>query len=179
MLPTADLETLLGLFYDAPHELAEFKDVAVQSMPLDYRRLLAHTEHMTVSVEEYHRSKVDVRVLDRRETETHYAREILLSRRSDNKVVQYGIMRVNFDWLSPRVRTEIQSEKTPLGRILIQHDVLRRVRLAGLWRVTPGPKLTKMLELAEPTVTYGRTALIECDGEPAIELLEIVTAISA
>ncbi|HWB01155.1 MAG TPA: hypothetical protein VG713_21850 [Pirellulales bacterium] len=174
MHPTADLQTLVGLFYDTPAELGQFSDVAVQAMPVDYRELLAHTSHMTVSVEEYHRSPVDVRVLDRRVTPTHYARKILLARKRDGAVVQYGIMRVNFDYLSPRVRAEIESEHTPLGRVLIQHDVMRRVRLAGLWQVTPGSELRKLFEIPSPRITYGRTAVIECNGEPAIELLEIV-----
>jgi hypothetical protein len=26
-------------------------------------------------------------------------------------------------------------------------------------------------------ITYGRTAIIHCDGEPAVELLEIVTPV--
>ncbi|HEX4129640.1 MAG TPA: hypothetical protein VHZ24_06330 [Pirellulales bacterium] len=174
MLPTADLQTLVSLFYPEPAELGRFEDVPVQAMPVDYRELLAHTSHMTVSVEEYHRGPVDVRVLDRWITSTHYARKILLARQRDGRVVQYGIMRVNFDYLSPRVRAEIQAERTPLGRLLIQHDVMRRVRLAGLWRVAPGPELCRLLELAEPRTTFGRTAMIECNGEPAIELLEIV-----
>jgi hypothetical protein len=32
-----------------------------------------------------------------------------------------------------------------------------------------------MFGLAKPQTVYGRTALIYCNGEPAIELLEIVT----
>jgi hypothetical protein len=34
-----------------------------------------------------------------------------------------------------------------------------------------------LFQLDRPQTTYGRTALIECDGEPAIELLEIVSPI--
>jgi hypothetical protein len=64
-----------------------------------------------------------------------------------------------------------------LGRILIEHDVLRRIRLDRLWRVTPGPDLAGWLcpDADPPPPTYGRTALIECNGEPAIELVEIVS----
>src|SRR3569623_83694 len=174
-LPTSDLDSLLALFYDRPAELAEFGAVAVQGMPFDDRRLLAHTEHMTVAMEEFHQSPVDVRVIDKRVTATHYAREILLARQRDGVVVQYGIMRVHFEYLSPRVREEIQSERTPLGRVLIRHAVMRRVRLDGLWRVEPGMKLCEYMQLAGPQTTYGRTAMIECNGEPAIELLEIVS----
>ena len=77
--------------------------------------------------------------------------------------------------LSPEVRAEIESQQTPLGRILIQHDVLRKIHLMSLWQVQPGPDLCQILGLAAPQTTYGRAAVIDCNGEPAIELLEIVT----
>jgi chorismate-pyruvate lyase len=113
-------------------------------------------------------------VLDRRVTPTHYAREIVLTTQSDSRVVQYGIMRVNLGYLSQPVRDEVRGEKTPLGRILIQHDVLRQIRLFSLWKIVPAPWLLGALELEQPRDVYGRTALIECDDQPAIELLEIV-----
>jgi chorismate-pyruvate lyase len=175
----ADLATLVDLFYPNPAALGQFAEVTVQAVPPVYRELLAHTSHMTVAMEEHHAAAVDVHVLDKRVTPTHYARKILLSRRSvgslgDDKIVLYGIVRINFAFVSPEVEAEIRSETTPLGRVLIEHNVLRRVRLEGLWRVEPGAELVQAFRLAEPHTTFGRTALIECNGEPAIELLEIV-----
>ena len=103
-----------------------------------------------------------------------YAREIVLRRQSDGQVVQYGIVRINLGYLSAEVREEVGSEKTPLGRILIQHDVLRQIRLFSLWKIAPTVRLLDALELDQPREIYGRTALITCNDEPAIELLEIV-----
>jgi chorismate-pyruvate lyase len=145
-------------------------------MPAVYRSLLAHEHHMTVTVEAHHGCPVDVRVLARHVTPTRYAREIVLTRQSDGRAVQYGIMRINLACLDAEVRDEIRSEKTPLGRILIQHDVLRRIRLFSLWKIKPAPQLRHALELdvEPPGEVYGRTALIDCNDEPAIELLEIV-----
>ena len=62
----------------------------------------------------------------------------------------------------------------PLGRVLINHGVLRRVELSQLWKVVPGVDLCSLFKLDQAVDTYGRTAIIYCDGEPAIELLEIV-----
>jgi len=171
---TPDLDTLAGLFYGSREELGDFIEVTPEAMPPTPRRLLAHNEHMTVTVEAFHRSPVDVRVLDKLVTPTHYARKILLERQSDGRVVQYGIMRVNFDYLSPEVADEIRSEATPLGRILIEHNVLRRVQLFSLWRVEMGAELQQLFG-SGPGVAYGRTAMIDCNDEPAIELVEIVT----
>jgi hypothetical protein len=77
--------------------------------------------------------------------------------------------------LNPEVRAEIESQRTPLGHILIKHNVLRTVRLLSLWRVTPAEELCDLIERGQPQECYGRTALIYCDGVPAVELLEIVT----
>ena len=41
-------------------------------------------------------------------------------------------------------------------------------------RVTPGPDMMQWFGLTRPEPTYGRLALIHCDGKPAIELVEIV-----
>ena len=60
-----DLTTLLALF---PGTLtpADCALVAAQDVPEPYRGLLVHEHHMTVTVEAYHGSPVNVRVLRRR-----------------------------------------------------------------------------------------------------------------
>jgi hypothetical protein len=63
--------------------------------------------------------------------------------------------------------------------VLIEHNVLREVQLCGLWQIHAGPALAKMLSVQVDEVVWGRTALIFCDGEPAIKLLEILTPTSA
>lgn len=172
---TPDLGTLVRLFYPAAETLGIFEQVAATDMPSDAATLLAHDAHMTVTVESFHGCSVGVQVLERLVTDSHYARKILLVRQTDGGVVQYGIMRVCFEHLAPIVRQQIEAEDTPLGRVLINNNVLRRVRLAALWRVTAGPDLAELLDLPVGQIVYGRTALIECNGEPGVELLEIVT----
>jgi chorismate-pyruvate lyase len=88
--------------------------------------------------------------------------------------VQFGIVRLDFDAVSPAVREEIKSERTPLGRVLINHNVLREVELKQIYRIACGPELSRHFNVPEGSEVYGRTALIYCDGEPAVELLEIV-----
>jgi hypothetical protein len=132
---------------------------------------------MTVTVERFHNGPVDVRVLDTLVSGDHYARKILLTRHGDGVVVQFGIMRLDFSCVSPDVRCEVESQATPLGRILIQHNVLRGVHLRRLWRVTPGEDLRRHFSISSDAVTYGRTAIIDCNGRPAIELLEIVAPV--
>ncbi len=174
---TPDLDTLIALFYDRPEELGQFEEVDSHDLKRDYRMLLAHDSHMTVTVERFHNDKVDVRVLESRLDGDHYSRKILLARQGDGQIVQFGIMRLDFACVNPSVRAEIESRQTPLGRILIEHNVLREVHLTRLYKVTPGEDLRKLFGLQPGQITYGRTAIIHFDGEPAVELLEIVTPV--
>jgi hypothetical protein len=64
--------------------------------------------------------------------------------------------------------------KTPVGRILIQHNVLRRIEPTAFLRIRGGPAQMAWFGLSEPHTLYGRLAFIHCDGKPAVELLEIV-----
>jgi chorismate-pyruvate lyase len=169
-----DLYTLVSLFYTDPGQLCRFEAASDDELSGEYATLLAHENHMTVTVEQFFGSPVDVKVLDTNITATHYARKILLARQSDRQIVQFGIMRLKLSCLSAPVRKEVESQRTPLGRILIQNNVLREVHLVKLWKVQLGPDLASYFGVAEGTVTYGRTAMIDCNGEPGVELLEIV-----
>lgn len=175
---SVNLQALVGLFYRDQSVLGQFDEVQPADMPELERKLLAHENHMTVTVESHHQSPVDVLVLDRNVTRSHYARKILLCKQSDHEVVQYGLMRVNYAHLAPEVRAEIEAGETPLGRVLINHNVLRSVQLVGLFRIMPGKELRHFFgidaESGPPRAVYGRTAMIFCDEEPAVELLEIV-----
>jgi hypothetical protein len=46
--------------------------------------------------------------------------------------------------------------------------------LFDLYQVSCGPRLAEFFGVQQGDYTFGRTALIYCDREPAIELLEIV-----
>lgn len=169
-----ELETLVALFYDAPEQLGYCREVTARQLPPVYRKLLAHDHHMTVTVEQHHGTLVNVQVLDTRLDANHYSRKILLRRQDDDRVVQFGIVRLNFAHVSDVVRREVESQSAPLGRILIRNNVLREVELFNLWEIAPGSDLCRLFDMKPEQRTYGRTALIHCNDEPAVELLEIV-----
>ena len=112
-------------------------------------------------------------VVDRRLEGDIYNRKILLTKQGTNTVVQFGLVRFDFQYVTEAVRREIIDERTPLGRVLINHNVLRQVDLNAILRVTAGPGLAKYLQMQEGGVTYGRVATIFCNQKPAIDLLEI------
>lgn len=170
-----DLYALLQLF--PPADFTEYETVPADEVPPPYRGLLVHEHHMTVTVEGFYRDLVDVRVLARRQDADAYARKILLALQKTGKIVQFGIMRVHFRYCSDAVRDEIVGGQTPLGRVLIQHDVLRRIEPTAFLRVLPGPAMMNWFGLANSRPTYGRLATIHCNEQPAVELLEILTPV--
>ena len=172
-----DLYTLFQLFPPSSY-LREFDVVAADWVPEPYRTLLCHEHHMTVTVEAHHKSLVNVKVLEAKRDGDSYARKILLSKQSDGKVVQFGIVRIWLPYCSPEVRDEILAQKTPIGRILINHNVMRRIEPTEFLRVTPGQDMMQWFGLTKPDVTYGRLAIIHCDGQPAVDLLEIVAPVA-
>ena len=174
MNPIDEFNKLTSLFpeHDAFAEKVEY--IPASTTPEPYKALLVHEYHMTVAMEEYHRCKVDVKVLDSRLDGEKYARKILLTLRRTGRVVQFGIVRVNLGYCSEAVRQRIVEGKTPFGRILIEHNVLRRIEPTAFLRVTPSPAMMEWFGLDRPRPTYGRLALIHCDEQPAVELLEIV-----
>ncbi|NND99391.1 MAG: hypothetical protein HKN47_18895 [Pirellulaceae bacterium] len=172
------IENLLGQFYGEPAGFAQLGEFcSVSEVPAPYDQLLDHHKHMTVTVESYYGEKVDVDVYRTKRDENWYAREITLTTQESKRVVQYGIVRLNTDALKPEVWRRIESQEVPLGRVLIEHNVLREVQLCELWEVRAGQCLSSLLRIKNGDTLYGRTALILCDGEPAIELLEIVTPV--
>jgi len=168
-----DLHTLLSLF-PGTTSLPEYAEVPAAEVPSPYRELLVHPHHMTVTVERHHRSLVNVRVLETYRQGQWYARKILLVTKKTNRVVQFGIMRINLDLCSAAVRKAILREDTPLGRILIQNNVLRRIEPIAFLHLTPDKAMMEWFGLEEPAPTYGRLAIIHCDHRPAVELLEVV-----
>src|SRR5262249_6269391 len=103
-----------------------------------------------------------------------YARKILLALESNKRVVQFGIMKIDLGVCGQAVRDKIVAGQTPLGRILIDHDVLRRIEPTAYLRGIPGSAMMQWFGLERPRPSYGRLALIHCNGKPAVELLEIV-----
>jgi chorismate-pyruvate lyase len=169
-----ELSLLISLFYQQPEHLGKFREVSIDDVPQACAQLLAHNHHMTVTVERFHGGAVDLKVLASKLEGERYWRKIVLTRQSDGHVVMFGIVRLNLGVLAPRVRTEVESMKTPLGRILIDNHVWRVVKLLNLYEIEPGEDLRRSMNLNRGQICFGRTALIYCDGAPAIELLEIV-----
>lgn len=181
------LFALLDLFPRDGLHATEMEVVDGQSVPPPYHDLLVHRHHMTVTLEKRHGSKLELLVQERKQSGNDYARKILLTAGPERKTVLAGIMRLQLQHCREEVRQRIVDQKTPLGRVLIEHDVLRWIEPCAFLKVRLSEELRQLFQARpESKFTYGRVARIVCPSavpsspegataeEPAVQLLEIV-----
>ena len=158
-----------------PGGIAKVEPISGDLVPPPYGELLVHRFHMTVTVESYFQDRVNVSVMESRRSETEYARAIFLTLSQTGRVVQFGTVRIELSMLSTEVSQAILSERTPLGRVLINHGVLTTIEPVTYLKVAIGTKMAERFGCAFPATTYGRIGEISANGHPAIQVLEILT----
>jgi hypothetical protein len=169
--PARELRLLYAFFGDAA--LPEIEGVDADDVPEPYHRLLVHRHHMTVTLEEYHGKPVKVVPWNVHRHGDIYGRKLDLLV-DPGIVVMTGVMLINFGYCTKAVEDAVVAESAPLGRILIEHNVMRRVDATAYVRLPAADALVQRFHLPEPKPAYGRVATIYCDEKPAIDLLEIV-----
>jgi len=173
MKPHDELLSLTNLFPEPESLFLRAEHIPSAVTPEPYKSMLVHDHHMTLAMEGYHGCAVDVRVLDIQHQCNTYARKIQLLKHGTETVVMFGIIRFQLEYVTEAVRDEILAGQTPLGRILINHNVLRHIDLGAILEITAGPALARYLGMPVAGVTYGRLATIFCNRQPALDLLEI------
>lgn len=183
----AALAALTDLFPKAGFQAADMEIVGADEMPEPYRGLLAHSHHMTVTLETFHGSEVRLIVDERRSEGNVYARALRLTAGDRGRVVLAGLMRFQMTRCTELVRREILQERVPLGKILIEHCALRKIEPVGYLRIAPGTGIARIFGLdgagdaaieaaggAPFAFAWGRLATISCNLRPVVELLEVV-----
>lgn len=170
--PSKELRLLLAFFGESRLPLC--REVEPADIPQPYRRLLVHDGHMTVTLEKHYRSTVRVEPYLVHRQGDLYGRLLDLRVEASDVVAMTGILLINLSICGPEVRDLILSETVPLGRILIEHEILRRVTTDTFLRVEADDPLAMRFGLPEATPAYGRFATIFYEGRPAVDLLEIV-----
>jgi chorismate-pyruvate lyase len=148
--------------------------VQPQDIPFPEDDLLVHHEHMTAVLQKHHGAEVQVHVLQEQLDGDLYSRKISLTPVGSNTVVEWGLVRLNFRYMPEDVKQEILRKETPLGAILIKHNVHRRIKPRYFLRIPQGSAIVGLFGRVNAEPLYGRLGTIYCDDEPCIEVLEIV-----
>ncbi len=170
----AELRALYAFINNPNAETPKATVVCEEDLPKDARALLVHQNHMTIAQQEFHGEPVGVKVLWPVQNGTVYARKSLLFLPSTGRVVQFNIMSIDLDFCTEEMKPEIVAGSIPLGKILIDHNVLRRVSRHGLLCIEPNQEIREVFRLAQTTPVYGRLATIFVNESPAVKLLEVV-----
>ena len=173
------LEGLLGIFSSDALDSDEFETIPSATIPEPCKKLLDHHHHMTVTLEEHLGCPVHLNVLEVYQRDDDYARRLTLSAGRDGPVVLAGVMRFSLQHCDESLRREIIAAATPLGRILVEHNVMRRLQTVAFLRIPLQSTFCKVFDLPTPsrlpvTHAHGRLAMIFCDEQPAVELLEVL-----
>ena len=182
--PQPSLADLAGAREALAHLLAPFapgdakmdgEPVDPEAMPVPWRGLLVHHNHMTLELQRHYGSPVEVHVQREVSAGDIYTRKVGLTLAGTRRFVEWGIARLDFRYLSPAVRADILAKKIPLGAVLIGHRVHRRVEPLHYIRFPAGSGTIGLFAgAANREAVFGRIGIIYCDDEPAIELLEVV-----
>ena len=151
--------------------------VEADDIPQPARELLVHHKHMTATLKAQHRQDVLLHVLADSLKGDLYTREILLMLPGRGEVVEFGIARLDLRFTDEEVRAAILGRVIPLGAILIGHRVLTKVTPRWYLRFPADCPLMRHFE-QPPVEAYGRLATIHCNGDAAVELLEVVPGTS-
>jgi chorismate-pyruvate lyase len=148
--------------------------VQPEDIPFPEDDLLVHHDHMTIVLQRYHGQPVKVHVLEEYLDGDVYTRKISLTPVGSNKVVEWGVVRLNFKFMPEAVKHEILQKQMPLGAILVKHKVHRRVKPRYFLKLPKASAMAGLFDAVNQEHLYGRLGMIYCDGEPCIEVLEIV-----
>ena len=169
------LDSLCHWFYEHRMSAEGCEPIEPDALPAVSHDLLVHHDHMTARLEQYHGQPVALQVLDHRQDGNLYSRHILLTLAGTERVVEYGIVRIDLEFAPPVVRDAIVEREQPLGDILMSNDVLRRIDPRWYFHFAKdSPVAAHFAEHLEAGV-FGRLGTIYVDEQPAIELLEVVT----
>jgi len=186
--PLDELGRLIAIHKTADRLFDHVEHVPASLTPEPYRQLLVHDHHMTLAMEDFHGHAVQVHVVDRHFQDSSYYRTSVLTvpatilgrtagraatRFPGERAVQFGAIRFNFDFVTIEVREAIVAEHTPLGKVLIDHNVLRHIDLGAILKIKVGPELAEIFGCDRGAETYGRLATIFCNRRPAVDLLEV------
>jgi len=153
--------------------------VAPEEVPEPYHRLLVHEKHMTLTLTAHYNAFVEVQVKEMHYEGTLYSRKITLTapRPAEAPVVEFGLIRLDLQFVPQPVWQEIFQQRTPMGELLLRHNILQRVQPKWFLKFEPESSVLNWMGAKYDKTLYGRLGTIYCNGEPAVEVLEVVTGV--
>lgn len=173
--PQDAIDELCGVFRDYSSFADCCEVVTPEQMPETYRQLLVHNRHMTLVLQEHHGKPINLYVMDAVRDGDFYTRKIFLAKGLNAPAIELGVVRLDLRCIEGLPRQEILQQRTPLGAVLVKHNVFRRIEPRWYLKFPAGSPMLAWMGYPNDGPFYSRIGTIWCNDEPAIELLEIAT----
>ena len=179
-------ETVLSRQNHIAHPLDEFYANARQPMPAwqtidaeeipdPYKQLLVHESDMTSTLEHFHEQRIHLRVLNRRQRDHAYTREVVLELDDSNTPVEFGAIKIYLANFPAAARERILEAHWPLGRILKEFKLSYLSRPKAFLQIASDRLISGALQLAGTHRLYGRcNRLSDPQGNPLADIVEIL-----
>jgi chorismate-pyruvate lyase len=167
---------LLGHFYARANlSLPRIVRLEARQLPPLCRRLLAHNNDMTPTLEQFHGEALALQVCSRECTPDAYLREVVLTLAGSGRPVEYGAIRIHLARFAERVRRLIVEEHHPFGRILEMEAIPHLGWPQAYFRVDPDGHMKHLLKFQGAHPFYGRRNVL-LDGQRRLlaEVIEIL-----
>ena len=103
-----------------------------------------------------------------------YYRRVLLVQEYSARPVEMGAVRIDLLAFKPRIRSQILSNRVPLGRLLRDGGVDYKSRPTVFLAVTPNSEMMGVFWMREPRTLYGRQTEMSIDGRKVGDIVEIL-----
>lgn len=149
--------------------------LAPDALPATGRRLLAHSEDMTSTLETFYGRPLQLRILSRDYWFEEYQREVVLELEDSHRPVEYGAICIHLQHLPPAARRLVIEGEEPFGRILEMEALGYLSWPQAFFAVRSDAHLGRLLGSQSGEVLYGRrNVLVDGHRRLLADVVEIV-----
>ena len=171
---TASLLRPLADFYTG-RALPGVRFIEADRMPQAYRQLLDHSNDMTSTLQRFHDEEIRVHVLESRQDDVCYAREVLLVTRDTRRTVEFGAIAIRLELFPVGAQREIFRAEMPLGTILRSFRIDYVSNPRGFFEIESDDHMNAALALSHKQTLYGRAnEITNAEGQVLANIVEIL-----
>lgn len=166
----------LDEFYSAyGHVFPKIEKIEGDAMPEPYRTLLVHDGDMTPTLEQFHGSRISLKLFDKHVNGQRFSRRVALVLDSTGTSVEFGAIMINLELFPEEAQQHILDCQRPLGTILNEDVIDHQSHPAAYFRVRSDDLINETLDLQGELLLYGRqNVLTNKAGEALAEVIEIL-----
>ena len=177
MHATPDMAALLKPLADfyTGRALPKVRFIEAARIPRAYRQLLDHSNDMTSTLQRFHDEEIRVHVLESRQDDVCYAREVLLVTRDTRRTVEFGAIAIRLELFPVGAQREIFRAEMPLGTILRSFRIDYVSNPRGFFEIESDDHMNAALALSHKQTLYGRAnEITNAEGQVLANIVEIL-----